>query len=223
MLGAQVAVAVAYSRAAARECATLPGEKGELSGAYRLHGLGRKPEIPRSELAGVRHDLRSLACEIGSIGERPARSAPEEAHEVGCHPIEIHSAHRAARNRMVEHPMAGQAAHLHQPVHGRPTAAERKSPVTRSAQGDHAQIDTGGEAPIQSQLAAASTLATRERAVVHPALTGGLLELVGVGTRQEHPREVSLDNSEPPGVARIVARIAQEREHLARRLTRARG
>jgi hypothetical protein len=83
------------------------------------------------------------------------------------------------------------------------------------------EIKIGSEPAIDAQLFTAIVAAQRQRAEVDEGQLDGLFDLVRVTAGQQHPRDVSLDESYPRDPTAIAARIEQRLRQL-RRFTRLR-
>jgi len=83
-------------------------------------------------------------------------------------------------------------------------------------------VDRGTEPAVQADLLGAEVASAFHRAEIEERETDRLLELVGVGAREEDVRDVRLQVLDGPRPVRIEAGVGERRDHRLLRHDRAR-
>ncbi len=138
------------------------------------------------------HRLRGLETrDVGGLIELHALSAQEKLRKALAKPVNLVNPHAAGVHRHVEHPLARNATHLHQPVddgcrHGA-SRADRQCAVRPLQQRQHTQVDARRQASVEPHLLAAVELARRQRREVQELGPDRLLQLQHRVFTQENP------------------------------------
>ncbi len=219
MLGPQIAVtlddhpgAVAlgqHFRPRAQEVAQTPDEPLE-PGAVEA-------ELGTAELPRAQRDLLLVPAPARGRRDRLGARAPVEPGERHRDAVEVRrsgpplrSARSSIRARGSRRIITSQSTTLPPPPGAEPGAAVGK------CQRPHAEVDVGGEPPIQADLDQAVAAPGGERAEVAERVADRLLELVGEAVGQEDPGHVGLDTLDAlRPLAGVASGGAQER-HLVR-------
>ena len=206
----QVAVTLAV-----RACGGAPREHRRQARALPLGPGAQQLELAlpaRPEIAGELVDVaqrRRARVRVGGAmprtGGRPAVEARKRGAELG----ERRFRQALRREPPVEPIGRGELAHLHGVLERRLAPDSRRR--RRAADRHDAEIELRREPPIHAQLLVAEALAKLQRAEVDERQLDGLLDLVGVAPRQEHPRDVGLDELDLADAGAVTARIAQRR------------
>ena len=205
-----VAVALGqHVRPRAQEVAETPDEPLE-PGAVEA-------ELGTAELPRAQRDLLLVPAPARGRRDRLGRERPVEPGERHRDAVEIRPLRPAAAQRVVEHQGLRQPTHRHQPVDdAAATAQAEPGAALGKHERPHAEVDVGGEPPIQADLDQAVAAPGGERAEVAERVAERLLELVGEAVGEEDPGQVGLDTLDAlRPLAGVASGGAQER-HLVR-------
>ena len=134
--------------------------------------------------------------------------------------IDLRWRERAALRHAIEQRVLREPAHLHR-ILDRGRRAEARI-LRRAADRNDLQVQRRRRAPVQPQFFLAKALARFERGEVEEPEIDGLLELVGVLAREQHPGDVGLDQLDTLGRMRIAVRVEERRDQGTRRHRRRR-
>jgi hypothetical protein len=218
VLEPEVAVAVPHAAArharAEQRCAL--AQEVELP-SLDLLDLARRQEV-RHVLAGLREVLahvdRHRLGRAEAAGVGVAARLVVEARQARREGVEVRAAERGGGEPHVGARLVGEAHHAHRPVDEGTLAGEPVAPIDQPHR-DHAEVDVGREPPVERHLGLAGLPPLLEGAKVEEAQLDRLLDLVGLGVRQEDPGVVGLAQLDPRrlGKRRRVAQIVAEPSH----------
>ncbi len=218
MLGAQIAMAVDDTAMAH------PQRRSRRHGGRGSRRCARS--MPRMSPAGrLKRGIEQHALVEGEAGgkvgkmhrgrQKGRRGSAIKVRQHGGELVELWYAQAPVGDTGIEHVALVETPHRDQPVDRLAVAADREPPV-QPRQRLHTEIDIRREAPVEPDLGAAGGFAARQRGEIEIRKAHRLLQLVDVGTGEEHPRHVGLAHLDRRR-ARIGARVFQERHLGAQR------
>ena len=151
------------------------------------------------------------------------REAGVEIRQARRQPFHLIAREHAAGDAAVEHVGIGQALHLYQPVHHRPTATQFQTSATLPAEWDKTNIGPCGKSPVKPDFLGAEMMPPGARAEVQMRPPDRLLQLVDAGFGEEDPGHVRLTRLDIAHALAIGGGSAQEPNlfgqivHLSRR------
>src|SRR5262249_30711695 len=129
---------------------------------------------------------------VGRFGLRDAGQRMK-AREIGGHTRDVYGGQLSVRRERGCQRFLRELPHLDRGFGGRAGTVHER-PGDRAPDRNDIHVERGSERPVQAQLFLAEMTAELERAEIEKGQLDGLLDLVGVWSRQHDPRDVGLDD-----------------------------